>query len=156
MGNRQSYKGRRIPMWNRAGHLLRHAVRWLMGGVAYGGIEIFYRGYTHWTMIVLAAALCVPLDLANDTIIEWDTPLWLQALMGGSIITAAEFASGLILNVWLGLDIWDYSDLPGNLLGQICPQFWALWCLLALPTIIGFDWLCWMMDDGEAPRYRIF
>ena len=73
---------------------------------------------------------------------------------GGTVITAAEFAAGLVLNVWLGLGVWDYSGLPGNLLGQICPQFWALWCLLAWPVIVAFDWLCYWLDGGERPRYR--
>ena len=30
----------------------------------------------------------------------------------------------------LGLDVWDYSGLPGNVLGQICPAFGLLWFLL--------------------------
>ena len=105
-------------------------------------------------MLLLAALLCVPLDLANEHI-PWEWPLWAQAIAGGTVITAAEFAAGLVLNVWLGLGVWDYSGLPGNLLGQICPHFWALWCLLAGPVIVAFDWLCCWMDGGERPRYHL-
>ena len=43
----------------------RHLPRWLIGGLLYGLIEIIYRGYTHWTMIVLAMALCIPLDCCD-------------------------------------------------------------------------------------------
>ena len=68
--------------------------------------------------------------------------------------TAAELAAGLVLNVWLGLGIWDYSGLFGNLWGQICPQFWALWCLLAGPVIVAFDWLDYLSGAGDRPSYK--
>ena len=115
--------------------LASHVLRWMLGGVLYGGLEVIWRGHTHWTMMLLAALLCVPLDLANEHM-PWELPLWLQAVLGGLAITEAELAAGLVLNRWLGLGIWDYSALPGNFLGQICPQFAVLWCLLAAPVII--------------------
>ena len=74
--------------------------------------------------------------------------------LGGTAITAAELAAGLVLNVWLGLGIWDYSGLFGNLWGQICPQFWALWCLLAGPVIVAFDWLDYLSGAGDRPSYK--
>ena len=51
-----------------------HAIRWAVGGLLYGGLELLYRGRTHWTMLLLAALLCVPLDLANEHI-PWEWPL---------------------------------------------------------------------------------
>ena len=132
-----------------------HVIRWLCGGLLYGLLEIAWRGYTHWTMILLAAALCVPLDLANEHF-PWALPLWAQAVLGGLTVTAGELLAGLALIVWLGLGIWDYSGQWGNLWGQICPLYAGLWCLLAGPVIVAFDWLdCWLCG-GERPRYRIF
>ena len=154
MRNHQHRRPVRGPTYIRAQHMIAHAIRWAVGGLLYGGLELAYRGRTHWTMLLLAALLCVPLDLANEHIpLEW--PLWAQAVAGGTVITAAEFAAGLVLNVWLGLGVWDYSGLPCNLLGQICPQFWALWCLLAGPVIVAFDWLCYWLDGGERPKYHL-
>ena len=101
-------------------------------------------------MMLLAAVLCVPLDLANEYM-PWTLPLWVQAILGGLTITAGELLAGLILNVWLGLDIWDYSGQWGNLWGQICP----LWCLLAGPVIVMFDWLDYWLCGGERPRYTL-
>ena len=131
-----------------------HIVRWMFGGVLYGFLEVAWRGHTHWTMMLLAAALCVPLDLANEHY-PWELPLWAQAVLGGLCITGGELAAGLVLNVWLGLGIWDYSGLWGNFLGQICPQFAALWCLLAMPVIVAFDWLDYWLCDGNRPQYRL-
>lgn len=133
----------------------RHVPRWLIGGLLYGLLEIIYRGHTHWTMVVLAAVLCIPLDIANERM-PWHFPLVLQGLLGGLTITAAELLAGLVLNIWLGLDIWDYSGLWGNLWGQVCPQFAALWCVLAVPAIIIFDWWAYLLGCGERPRYRLF
>jgi len=126
----------------------------MCGGALYGLLELVWRGRTHWTMMLLAAALCISLDLGNEHI-PWRWPLWLQAVAGGLIITAGELAAGLVLNIWLGLGIWDYSALLGNLWGQICFQYTALWCLLAGPVIVVFDWLEYWICGGERPRYRL-
>ena len=75
----------------------------LMGGDLYCMVELIWRGHTHWSMFLLAAMLSLPLDLANEHM-AWERPLWLQALIGGSVITLAELGAGLILNVWLKLD----------------------------------------------------
>ena len=133
----------------------RHVPRWLIGGLLYGLLEIIYRGHTHWTMVLLAAVLCIPLDTANERM-PWHFPLVLQGLLGGLTITAEELLAGLVLNIWLGLDIWDYSGFWGNLWGQVCPRFAALWCVLAVPAIIFFDWWAYLLGCGERPRYRLF
>lgn len=127
---------------------------WCVGGLIYGGIEILWRGYTHWSMIVLAAVISIPLDAFNEHI-RWDWPLLKQALVGGTVITLAEMAAGLILNVWLGLGIWDYSQLWGNLMGQICPQYWAAWVLLSGVAIVIFDWLRYLLFHEERPKYQL-
>lgn len=134
--------------------LWRHIPRWALGGVLYGGLELAWRGYTHWTMILLAAMLCVPLDIANEYI-PWDMPLWMQTVIGGLTVTVAELAAGVVLNLWFGLEVWDYSGMWGNLWGQVCPQYAALWCLLAGPVIVAYDWLDYWICGAERPKYRI-
>ena len=134
--------------------VLDHILRWIAGGAVYGLLEILWRGHTHWSMILLAAVLCIPLDLCNNYL-PWEWPLWIQAVLGGLTITAAELLAGLALNIWLGLGVWDYSRMPGNLWGQICPQFSALWCLLAGTVIVLFDWMDYWIGGGERPRYRL-
>ncbi|MBO3280965.1 putative ABC transporter permease [Intestinimonas butyriciproducens] len=133
---------------------------WTWTGTTYFFVEVVFktlRGRPEtisWTMLALAILLAIPLERCGAEL-PWSCPLWLQALICGSMISAAELAVGLILNVWLGLGIWDYSSLPGNLWGQICPQFWALWCLLSLPMIVILDWLRYAVEGGEIPHYTI-
>ncbi len=131
-----------------------HIPRWLIGGLRYGLLEIVHHGNTHWTMMVLAALLCIPLDITNEHM-PWHFPLVLQGLIGGLTITAAELVAGLVLNIWLRLGIWDYTGLWGNLWGQICPQYALLWCFLAVPVIVIFDWWSYLCGCWERPRYEI-
>ena len=50
-------------------------------------------------------------------------PLWLQMLEGAAIVTVLELLVGLVVNRWLGWNVWDYSDMPLNLWGQVCLPF---------------------------------
>lgn len=108
----------------------------VLGGAAYGMIEILFRGYTHWTMVLTGGACILTLYI----LLGWLSalPLVLGALAGAAIITAYEFAVGCIVNLKLGWHVWDYSSMEGNILGQICPLFSAAWfllCFLFLGTV---------------------
>lgn len=98
------------------------------GAVGYSLIEILARGYTHWTMTILGG-LCL-LGLYSLAV-HWRTrSLFLQAAAGMWLITAAEFATGLLVNRLLGWQVWDYSTEPANLLGQICLRYCFYWFCL--------------------------
>lgn len=125
------------------------------GGLLYNILEMFYRGWTHWTMFFLGGLCFVALGLINE-IISWKMPLWQQMVIGACVITALEFLTGCIVNLCFGWAVWDYSHMSGNLLGQICPQFFVLWLLVALVGIMLDDWLRYWMFDEERPYYRIF
>ena len=145
---------------SRAGRWVLSVLMWTWGGAAYFLLEVAYktaRGEPErisWTMLVLAAILCIPIERAGAEM-PWDVPLWMQAAGCAVLVTATELIAGLILNVWLGLGVWDYSDLWGNLWGQICPQFAAIWCGLCLVFIPVFDWMRYAVAGGERPRYRV-
>lgn len=105
-------------------------------------------------MFLLGGLCFISIGLINE-IIPWDMPLWQQIIIGAGIITALEFLTGCIVNLWLGWDVWDYSGLPGNILGQICPQFFLLWVPIALVAIVLDDWLRYWRWDEERPHYKI-
>lgn len=123
------------------------------GGLLYNLVELFYRGWTHWTMFFLGGLCFVCLGAINE-VISWDMPLWQQVLIGAGIITVLEFVTGCIINLYLGLGVWDYSQMPGNILGQVCPQFFGLWLLVALAGIILDDCLRYWFGE-EQPHYNI-
>lgn len=103
----------------------------LCGALGYPMIEIAWRGYTHPTM-TLAGGLCaVALYRINRALPSGLLPL--RMLASGATITLIELIFGVICNLWLGLAVWDYSEIPLQLLGQICLPYFLLWCLLSLP-----------------------
>lgn len=130
-------------------------VLFLFGAVVYAGIEILWRGYTHWTMAVLGGALFLLIGGINEYL-SWDTSLIVQALLGALIVTEAELLAGIILNIWLGLGIWDYSEMPLNFLGQICPQFALAWVGLSIVAIVVDDYLRYWLFGEEKPHYKWF
>lgn len=101
------------------------------GYSAYSIIELAYRRYTHFSMGI-AGGICF---LAIYHIYKKYPKLTLfkKCVIGSLLITTVEFCFGVLFNIILKLDIWDYSTLPFNILGQVCPLFSLAWMLLCIP-----------------------
>lgn len=56
----------------------------------------------------------------------------LFALAAAIIITLLEFVFGIIFNIFLGMNVWDYSNVPLNIMGQICLPFSLIWFAFGL------------------------
>jgi uncharacterized membrane protein len=103
----------------------------MFGGIFYAGIEVLVREWTHISMFITGGICFVLIGLLKYTrrsVLE-------QMLMACVIITALELACGLIVNVWLGMEVWDYSHEPWNLMGQICANASAIWVYLSFVGI---------------------
>ena len=59
-----------------------------------------------------------------------------RCLCGAACITTAEYVVGCTVNRVYHMDVWDYSREKGNVQGQICPKYAALWTLLAAPFML--------------------
>lgn len=102
----------------------------------YGGVEILWRGYTHPTML-LAGGICGVLLLLVNNVMKREKYLY-KCIVGSLIITAVELVFGLIFNIGLQQNIWDYSNLKFNFLGQISLLFTVVWgfiCAAAFPVL---------------------
>ena len=134
---------------------------WTWAGAVYFFLEVSWktlRGEPEsisWTMFLLAILLAIPLERFGAEL-PWEMPLALQALICGTAITGAELAAGMVLNVWLNMDVWDYSNMPGDLRGPICPPFWALWCVPSIGAIVALDWVRYAVEGGDRPHYKLF
>ena len=87
------------------------------------------------------------------TLITGKISFIVQAVIGALIVLAVEFVSGCILNLWLGLGVWDYSNQPGNVLGQICPAFGLLWFFIMPFAIWAEDTTRWTIWNYECLVY---
>ena len=133
----------------------KHGALFITGGLVYILIELAWRGESHWTMFMLGGVCVLLLGLINEGI-PWEMPLWLQIFIGTCMITLLEFLTGCVVNLWLGWKVWDYSNMPGNLLGQICPQYILYWIPVSLGAILLDDWLRYCWWGGERPKYRLW
>lgn len=86
---------------------------------------------------------------------SWNVPLIIQSVKTAVVITVLEFICGCIVNLWLKLGVWDYSNIPFNFLGQICPLFSFLWIFVGAVAIIIDDYLRYWLFKEEKPHYRI-
>lgn len=115
---------------------------WAALGVAYVAVETLWRGYSHPSMLVVGGLCGLLVGAINQVPRFYSAPVVLQSALGALMVLAVEFAAGCVLNLWLGLDVWDYSGQPGNLLGQVCPVYGLLWFFL-MPMAI------WAEDTGR-------
>lgn len=136
-------------------NILKGIALFLTGGGLYFVIELLFRGYSHWTMI-LCGGLCFVLVGCLNEFMNFEMSLVSQMARSALMITAVEFVFGYVLNVCMGLGIWDYSNMPGNILGQICPQFTLLWFFLSLPAIVLDDFIRWRLFGEEKPHYTFW
>lgn len=111
------------------------SILFYLGGCAYVGLELLWRGRSHGSMFV-AGGLCVLL-VGHLNAVQPRLPLVLRSLAGAGIITMVELGIGLLVN--RNYAVWDYRAQPGNLWGQICPAFCLLWVPLALLVLLVFD-----------------
>ena len=119
--------------------LKENSVLFSFGGLTYGIIEILWRRYTHWSMII-TGGVCFLLLFRIFNKAQRLT-LRKKCLIGSAVITSIEFVVGVVVNIILKMDVWDYSSMPFNLWGQVCPLYSLLWGILTIPI----SYLCGKM-----------
>ena len=135
--------------------LSKPLILFLIGGFLYVFIELLWRRHSHWSMFLLGGICFLYAGIQNEYT-EWNKPLILQSIQAAIFITAAEFLTGCIVNLWLKWNVWDYSNLPFNLFGQICLPFSILWIFVGTAAIISDDYLRYWLFQEEKPHYTLF
>ena len=109
---------------------MMHIKFWL-GGIGYGLIELLWRGETHWSMVLTGGGCLLAICYVNKLLSR--KHIVIRAAASAVVVTAVEFAVGLLVNRWWGMNVWDYGEMFGNVMGQICPLYSFLWFLLCIP-----------------------
>lgn len=122
-----------------------YSLAFLIGGNAYCMIELAYRARTHYSMF-FCSGLAIVIMLYIFINYERINPL-LFALLGAGIITSLEFVFGIVFNIMLKMNVWDYSGTPLNLFGQICVPFSLIWFFFSLGIYYIFRFV--------SPRFEV-
>ncbi len=101
-----------------------------LGAILYPLIEIIYRGYSHISMMIVGAIAFFFVYHINITL-NIKSPIF-RALFSAFCIVLVELGSGIIINRYLNLNVWDYSGQRFSFLNQICLKYAILWFLLSL------------------------
>ena len=115
----------------------------LTGGAAYVGLELLWRGRSHGSMFLAGGLSLLLIGHLEET--EPKLPLPLRTLTGAGIITMVELGLGMVFN--RDHAVWDYRNVPGNYLGQICLPFSLLWVPVSFAAGKLYRWL-----DGKLMR----
>lgn len=136
-------------------NIYKEGILFLIGGGIYIILECMWRGYSHKSMFIVGGICFAIVGLINEVFTE-DMSLLFQAVVGSLIVTTLEFVSGYILNIKLGLDVWDYSNLPYNFMGQICLPFSLLWIIISAVAVIVDDEIREFVFDEPHVTYHLF
>lgn len=122
--------------------LLKILIIWFILGMLYFTLEGIWRipkgGYANIIMLPIGGFCGLLVGSINQLPRFYDMKVIYQSLIGAGLVTLVEFLSGCFLNLYLNLGIWDYSNLPFNLLGQVCLLFSFIW-LLIMPLCIWIE-----------------
>lgn len=58
-----------------------------------------------------------------------------KAILGCALITGIEYIFGIIFNVILKKNVWNYSRMPLNLGGQVCALYSFFWLIISFVFI---------------------
>lgn len=134
--------------------IYKNMVLFIIGGIIYYFIETLWRGYSYVSMFFVGGLCFVFIGMIN-VFLSFDTPIWKQQFIATVIVTLIELAAGIVLNKWLNMSIWDYSNLPFNLWGQVSLHYSIGWFVLSAAAIILDDWLRYFLFKEEKPYYKL-
>ena len=135
-------------MWEIKSERIKRAVKryglcFALGAIGYAAIEVIWRGYTHWSMVIAGGICFIIFSLVAERLREKN--IFIKAAVCALGVTVVEFLFGVLFNIVLGMRVWDYSHMPLNILGQVCPLFTLLWggiaiAFLPLAEVINKDY----------------
>ena len=134
--------------------ILKNFAIFCFGGLSYGLLEILWRSCTHISMFFVGG-LCFLLISFIDSSPYFGRSMILKAPLCAGAVTAVELVSGLLVNVTLGLGVWDYSSVPLNFMGQICLPFSLIWLGLSIPAALAGRILKYLIFSEPLPPLRL-
>lgn len=113
-------------------------ILFLIGGIGYPCIEMLYRaGHTHWTMAIIGGIAF--LSIIDINLLLKKNSIFVRTIISTTLVILIEFISGIIINIFFKMQVWDYSYMQFNIYGQVCFEFSFYWLWLCFGIIILFE-----------------
>ena len=134
--------------------ILEYGFLWFFGGSIYYSLETLFRGFSHISMFILGG-VCMMFFAFQGRAVNWSESLLKQGLRCTIFIISGEFITGIFVNKQLKLMIWDYTNMPIHLFGQICLPFAVLFYCLSILGIMTSGYLLHVIFHEEKPFYKL-
>lgn len=138
-------------MESKAYKIWKNAVIFYIGGIFYCVTELLWRGWTHGSMFVLGAVCFTSVTALGR---KFPMSILAQMAIGALIVTFFEFWTGVFVNRVMHWNVWDYSHVPINFMGQICLPFTLLWFPLCGIGILFERFLRHRLFHEHVPQLR--
>lgn len=79
--------------------------------------------------------------------------VWQLLIRGIVVCTLVEYLVHLFYEQVFGVVFWDYSGVPGNIWGRVCPPFSMVWGLLSTGAALWIQPLLWPLAAGMPPLF---
>lgn len=123
--------------------------------MSYYFIEILWNGTSHISMFIPGGLSFVFIGLISEYYSKSKKSILKVLVISCLLITVIELIFGIIYNKALNLDIWDYSGIRFNFMGQICLKYSIYWFFLSLPAILLYDYVRYWLFGEEKPKYKL-
>lgn len=137
---------------NQAYTFIKYLFLFFTGGIGYYYLEIWYRGTSHYSMLICGGLCFLFIGGLNEQS-YYTFSFFQQMLLGAIIITTLELLTGILVNRIFHLNVWNYEGLPFNFLGQICLSYSTLWFFLSAIIIVLDDYLRVLLFLETPPTY---
>lgn len=133
-------------------------ILWLTGGLFYFYMEIAYRDYSHYSMIICGGCCFLIVGNIGKYILNKKFNIFKSIVLimffGSLTITSLEFITGIIVNLILKKRVWNYSVMKYNVFGQICLVYSALWALMSLLCVYVLNIIRIMIFEKNEPDLK--
>ena len=126
----------------------------VIGGSIYYTFELLFRGFSHWTMYLLGG-ICFLFMYIQGKLTLWKENMVKMVFRCTVFVASAEFITGIIVNKYFKLHVWDYSDQPFHIWGQICLPFTIIVSGLSVFGILLSGYIGYWFFGEEKPDFHI-
>ena len=103
----------------------------------------------------LLGGICLVFFAQQGIWTGWSAPLWKQVIWCAIFVTSCEFITGIFVNKIMHWNVWDYTDQPFQVMGQICLPFTIIFSGLCAVGILLSGYLLHFLYGEKMPEFHV-